>query len=232
MYRLLATHINPNLPELSYDEQFALTSASSDKLCECFDGGNGIYAYKEDADGEGEVLQIRLSDEATRQEWDEARRKAVHFAGVGGVMGDFSNENGCEGYQVVTEKDFAEVGLEPLWWVDPRRELLAEAAMLGLGDWVARDFFEAGRRAWVSLVGNIERAYGGPEEGGWHYDCGERLCILFADRLEQIASHEKYLREAYAEQLEQNGGYWGRVETSFGGEMPSRYYPEQRPHYE
>lgn len=101
---------------------------------------------------------------------------------------------------------------------------------------------------WTVAVYLIDRAYGGPEEGGWWYDCGEpvtyrldgieigELCRLFADRSEARA-----WRAELQTKLD-NGPNKGRREISsvlsegmYAAELREGYpkpWPEQRPHYE
>lgn len=93
--------------------------------------------------------------------------------------------------------------------------------------------------AYVLAVYEVNRAYGGPEEGGWWYDCGELARVLGVRRSED---------DAYALARRLNG--WlarlqsGRREVSSviydGGRYavevyehkPPAFYPAERPRYE
>ena len=96
----------------------------------------------------------------------------------------------------------------------------------------------------------VDRAYGGPEEGGWWYDCGE--LITDADLLKEngIALPTAYSEESlaeravgYANHLLNNTLNVGRREISsvistgrymamvFENELP-HHFPTVRPRYE
>ena len=86
-----------------------------------------------------------------------------------------------------------------------------------------------------------DRAYGGPEEGGWWYDCGERLkdrrVFVFQNEDDAIAFSRRY-NERLAKWPNKNrrdinsvlseGVYTAEI---FEDSLPD-YYPTQRPHYE
>ena len=93
-----------------------------------------------------------------------------------------------------------------------------------------------------------DRRYGGPEEGGWWYDCGERVDLLeidgrnvampevFATEDEaydaRAAKHDllKQLNEGRREisSVLSDGEYRFRINDGY----PPAYFPEHRPHYE
>lgn len=102
---------------------------------------------------------------------------------------------------------------------------------------------------WTVAIYLVDRAYGGPEEGGWWYDFGERVdtplegvpntMLLFVLPTEAAA-------RAFAEFLQTKldaGPNAGRREISsvlsegryyayvYNGHPPARW-PEERPHYE
>lgn len=97
---------------------------------------------------------------------------------------------------------------------------------------------------WSVAIYECNLAYGGPEEGGWWYDCGqvyidrEAPPIIVSKREDIPAAREK-LRE-YIKTAELNKG---RYDTSsvlcngyyevrvFENELPT-YFPKERPHYE
>lgn len=69
--------------------------------------------------------------------------------------------------------------------------------------------------------------YGGPEEGGWWYRCGEPVttdCIFSREQAvrELIRLHERYSSEEYAEET-----YDICLARSY-----AEAYPKQKPHYE
>ena len=91
----------------------------------------------------------------------------------------------------------------------------------------------------VLAVYEIDRAYGGPEEGGWWYDVGV---------LKRVIGVRKSEDEAYALARRLNG-WLARMQrglrpvssVAYGGgryavevfeDIPPRAYPETRPHYE
>ena len=73
----------------------------------------------------------------------------------------------------------------------------------------------------------ITEHFGGPEEGGWWYQCGHPVtttCIFSRDQAvrELIHLHERYSSEEYEEEtydISLARGY-------------AKFYPEKRPHYE
>lgn len=107
----------------------------------------------------------------------------------------------------------------------------------------------------------VDRAYGGPEEGGWWYDRGsllsaiasERRCIVhwnaddpaesWVDRYLEHQDDNKFLTD-YKAKLEADG--FGRFDSSQLGMSNPRhesltchwcdqielYYPKEKPHYE
>jgi len=76
----------------------------------------------------------------------------------------------------------------------------------------------------IITVHEVWKSYGGPEEGGWDYECGypvENVCIFSKEQAikELQRLHDRYQSEAetYDINLSQK---WGKP------------YPEKRPHYE
>lgn len=77
-------------------------------------------------------------------------------------------------------------------------------------------------------------AYGGPEEGGWHYPCGELIehsRIKFFDNYEEAYKYAEFLwdwceyqKENYISDVD----YIVRCTTE---KMPDTYYPKKRPYY-
>lgn len=98
---------------------------------------------------------------------------------------------------------------------------------------------------WTAVaVYECNRAYGGPEEGGWYFDCGELETsippIIVSPPTEEairqaIATQEDYIRGMNLNEgrYEPNSvlcnGYYEVV--TFDGCLP-KAFPKNRPHYE
>lgn len=86
---------------------------------------------------------------------------------------------------------------------------------------------------WCVAVYETDRAYGGPEEGGWWYDCGmlvEHAKIRFFDNYKDAYD---YTQELWEWCIEQNRGR-GDVRLAVRGfteQMPDAYFPKKRPFY-
>jgi len=96
---------------------------------------------------------------------------------------------------------------------------------------------------WCACVYLVDRAYGGPEEGGWYYDTGEPQpemgdnldAQFFASRSEaqrhvdcyKYDVHKLNQGRAPVSSVNSEGIYEWRI--TFG--MPQSY-PQERPHYE
>ncbi len=84
-----------------------------------------------------------------------------------------------------------------------------------------------------------DMAYGGPEEGGWYYNTGELIKVLkifiTEDKANMYAARAQCLidlkinkgRREISSVLSE-----GRYFTEVYENLPPKYYPEQRPHYE
>lgn len=86
---------------------------------------------------------------------------------------------------------------------------------------------------WAVAVYTSNRAYGGPEEGGWWYSCGElteHAKIRFFDRYQDAYD---YSQELWAWCLEENKdrGDEKLVVRGFTEQMPDTHYPKTRPFY-
>lgn len=108
---------------------------------------------------------------------------------------------------------------------------------------------------WTVAIYLIDLAYGGPEEGGWYYQCGERIdhalegipaeftfnsfnpaagktaeehAIAFAEQLQKLldAGPNKGRRDISSVLSE------GRYNAQVYNGHPPHHYPETRPHYE
>lgn len=93
---------------------------------------------------------------------------------------------------------------------------------------------------WVVCRFLIDRAYGGPEEGGWYYGCGEPEVtneMRVFDDYDEACDYARTLNNTVAAELNEGrpsinsvlsrGQYWFEVCDG----MPEPY-PKHRPHYE
>jgi hypothetical protein len=84
----------------------------------------------------------------------------------------------------------------------------------------------------------IDRAYGGPEEGGWYYTCGELIrtipisCPRVKDRIfprvEQVLDCWNRYRRSDIGSVLSEGKYVASVDRKPG----KPFFPEERPYYE
>ena len=105
-------------------------------------------------------------------------------------------------------------------------------------------------------VYETSRAYGGPEEGGWWYNCGEFLECLgeFKDRVEGMKARDNAFEENEREapyrmganstdgcdpsgeandDFLMRGGRWGQGNITFAlEEQKGADYPSEQPYYE
>ena len=99
-----------------------------------------------------------------------------------------------------------------------------EAARLErFSNWYDRFYYFDGEPT-VITIHEIWQQYGGPEEGGWYYQCGEpieNICIFSKETAvsELLRLHAKYEDE--------EGEYDIRLDQKY-----AEYYPSERPHYE
>ena len=82
---------------------------------------------------------------------------------------------------------------------------------------------------WASVaVYQVDRAYGGPEEGGWYYDCGtlvpETVRAYEQDDFPQASEYVEMLQRRWPA----NEGY--RVRYQIEG-LPEASFPRERPYY-
>ena len=81
----------------------------------------------------------------------------------------------------------------------------------------------------------VDRAYGGPEEGGWWYDYGQILAVYpvtsrsIGERLVRFLEHCEYSNEGRRDisSVLSEGVYEIRIQ-----DFPGESWPQQRPHYE
>ncbi len=85
----------------------------------------------------------------------------------------------------------------------------------------------------------IDRSFGGPEEGGWWYDCGELRRVLkvvpSADRAYALAARANQLMDRLQRHKRDIGSVayaGGRYAACVFEETAPRTFPETRPHYE
>lgn len=93
----------------------------------------------------------------------------------------------------------------------------------------------SGERPVFVNVHEIDRAYGGPEEGGWWYDCGTAKESVLVSGLAQAREVWRRLRDKWADEDGADVGsvvYSGGVYSVGVDRKPARDYPEVRPHYE
>lgn len=101
------------------------------------------------------------------------------------------------------------------------------------------DFYDRDHIPWHVSVYEVDRLYGGPEEGGWWYNAGRcELTVPVPDTMSdsEIEALVGSLRKAYPKQTGQygvssvcydGGDYEVYVESQRGED-----YPKERPHYE
>jgi hypothetical protein len=86
---------------------------------------------------------------------------------------------------------------------------------------------------WCVAVYTSDRAYGGPEEGGWWYNCGglvEHAKIKFFDKYQDAYD---YTQELWGYCMEENKdrGDEKLVVRAFTEQLPDTHYPKTRPFY-
>lgn len=94
--------------------------------------------------------------------------------------------------------------------------------------------------SYVIAVYEVDRCYGGPEEGGWWYDTGELKKILGVKRDEDEAYATARRLNAWLDRL-QSGDYrknvnsvcysGGALSVSVYEDVAPAYYPKERPYY-
>lgn len=91
----------------------------------------------------------------------------------------------------------------------------------------------------ILAIYEIDRQFGGPEEGGWWYDCGTFVRAVGFYRDEQTAYRIAARANALLDRLQRRGpqvdsviyeGGRHRV-IAFTG-LPPAYFPAERPRYE
>ena len=95
------------------------------------------------------------------------------------------------------------------------------------GEWYDRYTDEFEGEPTTLTVHEIWEQYGGPEEGGWTYQCGypiETVCVFSRPQAIRVLHelHEKYNAEEYEEQT---------FDICLSNKI-AKWYPDRRPHYE
>ena len=99
---------------------------------------------------------------------------------------------------------------------------------------------------WTVSINIVDRAYGGPEEGGWWYDCGEPALAPRLARWTRVFTNEdeayaygRRLNETvvptYNRKEKRRGRYSVISDGEYGAIVHDGYpaaWPETRPHYE
>lgn len=76
-------------------------------------------------------------------------------------------------------------------------------------------------------VYSVWNAYGGPEEGGWYYRCGQLIDhhrIRFFDSFDEAVDYQSKLWDEY-------DGCEDVSVKAFTEAMPDTYFPKKRPYY-
>lgn len=94
---------------------------------------------------------------------------------------------------------------------------------------------------WTVAVYDVELGYGGPEEGGWWYDCGSIVdktppMHFFTQREAYDAASQlnvvlAIFVNAYRRHYTNTNGDPKRIARVYQGHAPA-YFPAKRPHYE
>lgn len=85
----------------------------------------------------------------------------------------------------------------------------------------------------------IDRAYGGPEEGGWWYDCGTLIRVFAVRKSREEATKVANRAQSLLDRLQRNKRQVGSVIYSGGRHMAmvckntaAPHFPEETPRYE
>ena len=82
---------------------------------------------------------------------------------------------------------------------------------------------------WSVGVYETDRAYGGPEEGGWWYDCGnmvDHFRVRGFDNIEEARKYQQELRDEY-----HIDGAMNIAVRGFTEQLPDKGFPNVRPRY-
>jgi DNA-directed RNA polymerase subunit RPC12/RpoP len=93
---------------------------------------------------------------------------------------------------------------------------------------------EEQRRAeyWSVAVYAVDRAYGGPEEGGWWYDCGDLSEHAMIRVFDDIAEARAYMELLWSEVPDdERRGEIRTVVCGYTHSLPEHHWPRVRPRY-
>ena len=96
------------------------------------------------------------------------------------------------------------------------------------GDWYDRYVRYKGEDPSVVTVHCVYQRYGGPEEGGWHYQEGQPISNHCVFSREQAIEKLLWLHTHY----ETEDQYWGEEYDINLASSYAKAYPEHKPHYE
>ena len=150
------------------------------------------------------------------------------------IAGDHNDPTGGMSFEVIHPKDKAH------WQAiaDARNLRLIAVDEDEIEEWT---YLASPPIFWTVAVEMLDRAYGGPEEGGWYYDCGSRQDeyppLVFnsepdARRACRIANMLLDTGENVGRPSIHNSNSRGIYRASVYGGYPPEHFPKARPHYE
>ena len=125
--------------------------------------------------------------------------------------------------------------------------VLDQTFQLSNGDATKREWYQAARRyiqryqAYVEVheqeptmvnYYNTWVAYGGPEEGGWYYECGEpvRTHCVFSKKQAIREAIDYYFQALQDHESEEDSCGWRNFSVEYDTEY-AKPYPTERPYY-
>lgn len=81
-------------------------------------------------------------------------------------------------------------------------------------------------------VWDVDRVYGGPEEGGWWYDAGECIKTVVCLTREQADEIHAELSERFPRTGKRSSVLYGEDYDVTIDDEQGTFFPENRPHYE
>lgn len=86
---------------------------------------------------------------------------------------------------------------------------------------------EENAKFWSVALYTITREYGGPEEGGWYYDCLE---VVYPEKARIFESYKA--SKEYFNKLANNHMFnYGITVKGFTNKFPDTYFPKTKPKY-
>lgn len=85
---------------------------------------------------------------------------------------------------------------------------------------------------WFVNVYEVDRAYGGPEEGGWWYDVGSVIRVIPCSSYDIAVDVRERASELFPNTGRRSSVLGGEDYSVCIEETPGKDYPESRPHYE